>query len=137
MSRRTSCIPRRFGASWLRAAFASISQQATGPMQDRDQDIHQQKAVAISDVPGGPPELVAKGRGYQAEKILEIAFREGVKVRKDSGLVDILEAFEVESPVPLEALAAVSVILERVYLEEGRLRGEQRILTTEGANRDR
>lgn len=74
------------------------------------------KAVAIGSRDGASdPAITATGSGYVAEKILEIAFSEGIKVRRDKGLTDILSAFDVESPVPLEALGAVSAILDYVY----------------------
>ena len=74
------------------------------------------KAVAVERRGAADlPHITAKGHGYVAEKILDIAFSDGVKVRQDKDLVNLLDAFEVESPVPLEALHAVSLILERVY----------------------
>lgn len=79
------------------------------------------KAVAIENDRSDGPVIVAKGDGFNAEKILEIAFAEGVKVRQDKSLVEMLDAYDVESPIPLEALHAVSLILERVYQEERRL----------------
>ncbi|NVJ99153.1 MAG: EscU/YscU/HrcU family type III secretion system export apparatus switch protein [Alphaproteobacteria bacterium] len=82
------------------------------------------KAVAIKqEGDGNTPKITAKGHGYNAEKILEIAFAEGVKVRQDKDLTELLDAFDVECPVPLEALHAVSLILERVYAENQRLSG--------------
>ena len=76
------------------------------------------KAVAVKgDSAGATPRITAKGHGFVAEKILDIAFAEGVKVRRDSDLTELLDAFDVESPVPLEALHAVSLILERAYAE--------------------
>lgn len=76
------------------------------------------KAIAVKDDPhGDSPVISAKGSGFRAEKILDIAFAGGVKVRQDPDLVELLDAFDVESPVPLEALSAVSAILERVYQE--------------------
>ena len=96
-------------------------------MQDRDQTGSPpfSKAVALEEQADRGPVIVAKGSGHSAEKILEIAFAEGIKVRQDQSLVELLEAFEVESPIPLEALHAVSLILERVYLEEQRLASHQ------------
>ncbi len=70
------------------------------------------------------PKITAKGSGAFAEKLLDIAFSEGVKVRQDKDLTELLDAFDVESPIPLEALQAVSVILERVYEENRELAGE-------------
>ena len=59
--------------------------------------------------------MVASGRGALAEQILQIAFDRGVKVRNDADLAEILAAIEVESEIPLEALAAVAEILSYVY----------------------
>ncbi len=80
------------------------------------------KAVAIKrESEAATPRITAKGHGYVAEDILNIAFAEGVKVRQDKDLTELLDAFEVESPVPLEALHTVSLILERVYAENKKM----------------
>ena len=73
-------------------------------------------AVALQDAAaGGNPRITAAGRGVLAEQILEIAFARGVKVREDAELAEILAAIEVDSEVPVEALAAVAEILSYVY----------------------
>ena len=73
-------------------------------------------AVALRDeAAGGNPRVTASGRGALAEQILEIAFARGVKVREDAELAEILAAIEVDSEVPIEALAAVAEILSYVY----------------------
>ncbi len=85
---------------------------------DAPKPVPDTKAVAVKrDSESATPRITAKGHGYNAEKILDIAFAEGVKVRQDKDLTELLDAFEVESPIPLEALHAVSLILERVYAE--------------------
>lgn len=61
------------------------------------------------------PKVVAKGHGKVAEQILQIAFERGIKVRSDSDLAEILQAVELDSEVPLVALAAVAEILTYVY----------------------
>lgn len=84
------------------------------------------KAVAVKQInPDATPRLTAKGEGHLAERILDIAFAEGVKVRQDKDLTELLSSFDVESPVPLEALQAVSLILERVYAENNKMRDGQ------------
>jgi flagellar biosynthesis protein len=85
-------------------------------------------AVAIENDPEGPgaPRVVAKGRGALAEQILQIAFERGVKVRNDADLAEILATIEVDSEVPLEALAAVAEILSYVYRAQGRAASEPR-----------
>ncbi len=103
----------------------------------RSQRVPDTKAVAIkkSDV-GEAPVITAKGRGYNAEKILEIAFAEGVKVRQDKDLTELLDAFGVDCPVPLEALHAVSLILERVYAENKVMDSKEAINSSDGIMQD-
>lgn len=75
------------------------------------------KAAAIEYVRGSEetPRVTASGKGAVAEQILAIAFERGIKVRQDAELVDILSMIEVDSPIPLEAFAAVAEILAYVY----------------------
>jgi flagellar biosynthesis protein len=61
-----------------------------------------------------------------AEQILQIAFDRGIKVRQDGDLAEILAAVEVDSIVPLEALAAVAEILSYVYRTQNELATEPR-----------
>ena len=78
-------------------------------------------AVALSDGPGdAAPTVLATGRGALAEQILNIAFANGVKVRQDADLVQILAAVDVDSPIPTEAYAAVAEILSYVYRANGK-----------------
>ncbi len=74
-------------------------------------------AVALShDRPTDrAPKVVAGGRGRVAEQILQIAFANGVKVREDADLAELLSAIDVDDDIPLEAFAAVAEILVYVY----------------------
>lgn len=77
-------------------------------------------AVALKYEDGkGLPTVVATGRGHVAEQILELAFANGVKVREDADLVEILAAVDVDSEIPLEAIVAVAEILAHVYRANG------------------
>jgi flagellar biosynthesis protein len=82
-----------------------------------DQPTPQNKAVAVEYDKDGKraPVVTASGRGYVAEQILAIAFAQGIKVREDADLVEILETLELDSPIPLEAFAVVAEILSYVY----------------------
>lgn len=64
---------------------------------------------------GRGPRITASGRGAVAEQILQIAFDRGVKVRQDSDLAEILSVVEVDSEIPLAALAGVAEILRYLY----------------------
>ncbi len=83
-------------------------------------------AVAIDNQPGRPgaPRVVAKGRGALAEQILQIAFDRGIRVRSDADLAEILATIEVESEIPLQALAAVAEILSYVYRVQATAAGD-------------
>ncbi len=79
-------------------------------------------AVALSYQPGqGPdaPKVVATGRGKTAERILDLAFANGVRVREDADLAQVLAAVDVDSLIPLEAFMAVAEILAYVYRANG------------------
>jgi len=74
-------------------------------------------AVALGHdlVDDRPPKVVAGGRGRIAEQILEIAFANGVKVRQDADLAQLLSSIDIDSDIPVEAFAAVAEILTYVY----------------------
>jgi len=81
-----------------------------------------QVAVALRYDPGegGAPTVVASGQGSVAEQILNLAFANGVKVRTDPDLAEILSAVDVDSVIPVEAFVAVAEILAYVYRANGR-----------------
>lgn len=61
------------------------------------------------------PKIVASGKNELAERIIDIAKENGVEVRKDSELADVLSVLEVDSLIPFEAYASVAEILSYVY----------------------
>lgn len=65
------------------------------------------------------PRVVATGRGYLAEAILDRAFSEGVQVREDPDLAALLGSLDVGQEIPVEAFAAVAEILHYLYLVNG------------------
>jgi flagellar biosynthesis protein len=80
-------------------------------------------AVALRDqAASGRPRIVASGYGEVAERILEIAFASGVKVREDADLAEILAALEIDREIPLEAFTAVAEILSYVYRANAAMR---------------
>lgn len=61
------------------------------------------------------PKVAAAGYGYVAERILDLAFAAGVKVRQDADLAEILAAVDLDAEIPPEAFAAVAEILSYIY----------------------
>lgn len=72
-------------------------------------------AVALKHDPGTLPTVVASGRGALADKILEIAFQAGIKVREDADLAQMLAAVERDCPIPIGCFEAVAEILNYLY----------------------
>ena len=91
------------------------------PINRQDLKQKTQTAVAISGGQNGQelPSITASGRGALAERILRLAFDNGVKVREDQDLAEMLARIDLDSPVPTQALLAVAEILSYVYLANG------------------
>lgn len=78
-------------------------------------------AVALAEgaLPGMAPTVVAGGRGRLAEQILQIAFANGIKVREDADLAQLLATIDMEEEIPVEAFAAVAEILIYLFRANG------------------
>lgn len=95
------------------------------PSNIKKKDAHgrkRQTAVALqeADELGDAPTISASGRGIIAEKILQLAFENGIKVREDSALAEMLAQIDLDSPIPSEAFMAVAEILSYVYQANGK-----------------
>lgn len=80
-----------------------------------------QTAVALLDrsAEGKVAQITAAGRGKLAEEIIKIALENGIKLREDADLANMLAEFEIDSPIPSEALMAVGEILAYIYRANG------------------
>lgn len=80
-----------------------------------------QTAVAIKDRTADKkvPQVVAAGRGSLAEKILQLAYENDIKVKEDAPLAEMLAAVEIDSPIPSEAFMAIAEVLYYVYRANG------------------
>ncbi|MFC7050513.1 EscU/YscU/HrcU family type III secretion system export apparatus switch protein [Emcibacter nanhaiensis] len=87
---------------------------------EQSPDQTRQTAVALSQEGerGNVPRITATGKGENAEKILQIAFASGVKVRQDEDLVTLLDLFDEGDLIPVEALQTVTEILSYLYQEQ-------------------
>ncbi len=90
-------------------------------MSDQPPPSPRDSALAIRNEPesGTGPKIIAKGKGELAKQILDIAFANDVKVRTDADLVQLLEKFEIETEIPVEAFATIAEILNYVYKLNG------------------
>ncbi|WP_457622901.1 EscU/YscU/HrcU family type III secretion system export apparatus switch protein [Persephonella sp.] len=75
------------------------------------------KAVALRydrDV-NKAPEVIAKGEGYIAEKIIEKAKEYGIEIKEDKELVSLLSQIDINREIPSELYKAVAEILIFIY----------------------
>ena len=88
-------------------------------MTDPNNDnIHpQRKAVALryDREKEHAPRVVATGKGLVAERIIEIARAQGVVLREDKELVDLLSHIELYDVIPVELYQVIAEVLAFVY----------------------
>jgi len=66
------------------------------------------------------PTVTAKGEGFVARRIVEIAQAADVPVVEDAALVSALMSLELEQEIPIELYEAVARVLSWIYrLEKG------------------
>jgi len=80
------------------------------------------KAVALKyeQNKDSAPKVVAKGRGWIAERIIELARKHGVPLKENHALVEVLSKLEVYEEIPVELYKAVAEILVFVYQLKGK-----------------
>ena len=81
-------------------------------MEEENKNIANKTAVALSYEEGDQaPKILATGKGYVAEKIIEAAKEENVPVHKDEKLADTLSKLEIGDYIPKELYGVVAEIL--------------------------
>ena len=76
-----------------------------------------QKAVALGydEKKDNAPKVLASGKGLIAEKIIEIAKQNGIRIHNDANLAKILSIVELNSYIPYEVYSVVADILSYIY----------------------
>jgi len=82
-----------------------------------------EKAAALKFDRGvnAAPQVVAKGSGLVAEKIIALALENGVPVHEDRNLIEILSTIDLYEEIPSELYKAVAEILAFVYKMSGKI----------------
>lgn len=70
------------------------------------------------------PRVVAKGEGFVARRIREIAEQYGIPIRRDDDLVELLAQVELDREIPAELYSAVAEILSWIYRANEEMRRE-------------
>lgn len=78
----------------------------------KEADIKDKTAVALAYEPGDKaPKILASGKGYIAERIIEEAKKNDVPFYKDSKLAETLSKLEIGDAIPPELYEVVAEIL--------------------------
>mgnify|MGYP003310229415 CR=1 FL=1 len=83
-------------------------------------ELEQKTAVALSyDVGDTAPKILATGKGYVAERMIEVAKQENVPLHQDAKLANTLSKLEIGDYIPKELYGVVAEILVFVDRVEG------------------
>jgi len=94
--------------------------------EDKEQTFRK-KAAALSydkdrDV---APKVTAAGKGYVAERIIELAREHGIPLHEDRSLVEVLVKLDLGDTIPYELYQVVAETLAFIYRVERRARKGQ------------
>ena len=81
----------------------------------KDQKLKKAVALKYEQARDNAPRITAKGTGLIAERIIEIAQKEGIPMTEDPDLVGVLIQLELQEEIPPELYRAVAEILAFAY----------------------
>jgi flagellar biosynthesis protein len=89
---------------------------------ENNKPTRQKAAAALTyDMEHDPaPRVVARGKGYVAERIMQLAEEHGVPVYQDRNLVEMLVKLDLGDTIPYELYQVVAEILSFIYRMERR-----------------
>jgi len=64
---------------------------------------------------GAAPRVIAGGKGFLAEKIIETAKNSGIHIHEDPNLVELLAKVPIGDEIPVELYQTVAEVLAFVY----------------------
>ncbi len=65
------------------------------------------------------PKIVAKGKGYIAEKIIEIAKENNIPIKEDPDLIEMLYKLDIYEEIPEELYKVIAEIFAYIYKISG------------------
>ena len=84
-------------------------------MMKKDEKVRLAAALKYDPQKDAAPVVTAKGRGTMAEKIISIAKKNGIPIKEDPSLIQILSKLEMDEQIPPVLYKAVAEILAFVY----------------------
>lgn len=84
-------------------------------MKEKKQERILAASIKYDSAGDSAPKVTASGRGIVAEKIIAIAQDNGIPIKNDPDLIQVLSKLKVGSEIPVELYRAVAEILAFVY----------------------
>ena len=97
-----------------------IKERLTNSNQENSLSTDYAVALGYEPEKDKAPKVLAKGQGQIAQKIIQIAIDEGIEIKKDADLLQILKAVDIDSEIPIEAFSAVAEIISYIYQQNGK-----------------
>ncbi len=72
-------------------------------------------ALEYDNSKNSAPKVTAKGKGKTAQKIIELAEKNDIPIKKDEDLVELLSKVELDKEVPTEMYKAVAEVFNFIY----------------------
>ena len=94
-------------------------------MAKKDEKMRLAAALKYDPQKDAAPSVTAKGRGIIAEKIISIARKNGIPIKEDPSLVQILSKLDIDEQIPPVLYKAVAEILAFVYSLNEKQRAEK------------
>jgi flagellar biosynthesis protein len=85
-------------------------------------------ALSYNEKRSDAPIVIAKGKGYVADKIIETAKQHDVPIQEDSSLVELLGKLNINDKIPEELYRAVAEVFAFVYRADKQAGTEIKIL---------
>lgn len=86
-------------------------------MKDKEKDVLSQQAVALryDQETSDAPKVVAKGKGFVAENIIQAAQQNQIPIYQNKTLASMLMAVDLDREIPPDLYKAVAEVLAYVY----------------------
>jgi flagellar biosynthesis protein len=84
-------------------------------IKENRQSMKRAAAIKYDSAKNAAPVITASGKGTIAEKIIELAHEQGIPIKNDPDLIQVLSKLKVGSEIPVELYRAVAEILAFVY----------------------
>ena len=90
---------------------------------------NRKQAIALSyeSSKDDAPKVVAKGKGYVADQILERAKEQQIPVQEDASLVELLGQLTINEKIPEELYQAVAEIFAYVYKVDQQVKKDSKV----------